>query len=155
MVAATTTREQWASAALEDCRELLADDETVHVALGLLDEVASRWEGLPQATEAREILDQYEAMPDKPWVEAARDERLRQTAMLARVYDEAARSIKINGQAKRGTYAAGAIENYQVLVRDGDPEQAREAQARIEMLRPFAEKLRATRAANQRGGSER
>ena len=144
------TREQWSSAALEDCREMLTNDETIHIGLGLLHELESRWADLPEAIEARKILDEYDAKAERPWIETARRERLSQTAMLAHAYDEAARSVKVSGKATRGTYAAGAIENYRIVIRDGDPEMVREAEARILVLQPLADQLQAVLDANNR-----
>lgn len=120
-ITGSPTREAWAQAALEDCQELLKQNDKVHIALGILKDLQERWPDLPQANQAQEIWDEYDQKDEKPWRQIAKKERLARTQLLATTYDQAAVS-KVNKLAKmpRGVYAKAALDNYQVLIVESD-----------------------------------
>ena len=135
------SREEWSAEALRECEELLKDPDQVHTALGLLSEITTRWPDTQQAIRAENILQQYDQKSDKPWVAIAKRERLGVTETMARTYDSAATAI-VSTKIRRAVYAQGAIDNYQILIRDsGDEKLANQAKQRLPALQKLVENV--------------
>ena len=138
------TRTEWAAAAVEESRQLLEDEETIHVGLGLLTEISKRWIDTKEAAEARKILDDYAAKENRPWEETAKTERLALTRVLAETYDQASQSKVRVTKIRRAAYARGALDNYQVLIREsGDDELVEQANSRILLMQKLVDNAQA------------
>lgn len=129
------SRQQWAAAMLSECKALLVNPETIHVGLGLLNDLHRRWPDLVEGQEAKSIFNEYQTKDDRPWVEDAKRERLAITAIMADIYELATQQTIGLTKVRRATYAQGAINNLRILVRDSSDETvAHQASERIPNL---------------------
>ena len=137
------SREEFAAAALEDCKSMLDDETRLHKMLGLLEEIKRRWPDVPAAEEAGALMDEYAARDEQPWTEYERLEKLRDARFLAERYEGAARTRSGLNKAERAIFAMTAISNYMVVARDAsDDDEAKAAQLKIDELQPLVDKFR-------------
>jgi hypothetical protein len=125
-----------AKALLAEGRERLRAKATLYSGLMQVQGVMERWEGSPEADEAKKILLEYDAKKDRPWEADDIAEQRRFLIAQARALTAYASGDLPPQYAKtRPDMAKGAIELWKQILVDGpDTEAGREAKKRISEL---------------------
>ncbi|MBN8628862.1 MAG: hypothetical protein J0M17_25595 [Planctomycetes bacterium] len=131
------TRAAWSQALLEEAKLRLASPATLYSGLMQLQGVAVRWQDLPAATEAAEILGKFEAEPQRAWEADDLAEQRRFLLAEARgLTAYATGSLAPQYEKQRADLAGAALERWQILLADDAESPAgREAQRQIPELR--------------------
>ena len=140
---AAPSREAMAKALLAEGRERLKSKATLYSGLMQLQGVMERWQGLPEADEAKKVLLEYDAKKDRPWESDDIAEQRRFLIAQARALTAYATGDLPPQYVKmRGEMARGAIELWKKVLADGpDTDAGREAKKRIaELEKPAEEK---------------
>lgn len=130
------SREAWSIALLNEAKQRLQNPATLYSGLSQLQGVAVRWQDLPAAAEANQILGKYEAEVERPW--EADDLAEQRKFLLAEARGLAAYAtgpLAPQYEKQRAGMAGAALERWQMLLAD-DPDSptGREAQQRIPEL---------------------
>lgn len=131
------TREAWSQALLDEAKRRLTSPATLYSGLSQLQGVVVRWQDLPAAAEANEILGKYEAEVERPWEADDLAEQRRFLLAEARgLTAYATGPLPQQYEKQRAGMAGAALERWQVLLAD-DPDSpaGREATTRIRELR--------------------
>ncbi|MBL9085006.1 MAG: hypothetical protein JNK76_24595, partial [Planctomycetales bacterium] len=130
-------RAAWSQALLEEAKLRLASPATLYSGLMQLQGVAVRWQDLPAATEAAEILGKFEAEPQRAWEADDLAEQRRFLLAEARgLTAYATGSLAPQYEKQRADLAGAALERWQILLADDAESPAgREAQRQIPELR--------------------
>jgi predicted esterase len=139
---AAPSREEWAKLLFAEGKQRLQARETLYSGLMQLQGCMNRWVGLPVAAEARKLLLEYEAKPDKPWEEDDIAEQRRFLIASARSLDAYASGPLPEQYAKqRASMAKQALELWQMVVQDGPNTPAgQEGKKRIAELQKLVDK---------------
>lgn len=135
------TREKSAELLLAEGKARLEGKPTLHSGLMQLQGVLTRWPDLPQAEEARTILQKYETAADRSWEkDDIAEQRLFLVARAKGLSDYAAGPIADQYRAQRGDMLAAAIGLWQQVLDDGqDAEAVAEARKRLPELKKLSE----------------
>jgi predicted esterase len=130
------TRAVWSQALLEEAKLRLTSPATLYSGLMQLQGVAVRWQNLPAAAEAKEILANFEAETERPWEADDLAEQRRFLLAEARgLTAYATGSLAPQYEKQRAHLAGAALERWQLLLGDdSDSPEGREAQRRIPEL---------------------
>jgi hypothetical protein len=130
------SREEWAKLLLEEGKDRLKNKDTLYSGLMQLHAIQTRWFDLPQATEAKIILAEYQDAKDQSWAKQDVDEQ--RAFLIARAkgvdaYGSGDLPKQYEGQRKSMLQAA--INLWKDVVQDGQDKTAvKEAKARIPKL---------------------
>ena len=130
------SREAWSIALLNEAKQRLQNPATLYSGLSQLQGVAVRWQDLPAAAEANQILGKYEAEVERPW--EADDLAEQRRFLLAEARGLAAYAtgpLAPQYEKQRAGMAEAALQRWQMLLAD-DPDSpaGREAQQRMPEL---------------------
>jgi hypothetical protein len=135
------TREKSAELLLAEGKSRLDGKPTLHSGLMQLQGVLTRWPDLPQADEARTILQKYESADDRSWEkDDIAEQRLFLVARARGLSDYATGPVADQYRAQRGDMLAAAIGLWQQVLDDGqDAEAVAEARKRLPELKKLSE----------------
>jgi len=137
---AAGSREEWAKLWLAEGKQRLEAKETVYSGLMLLLGCALRWDGLPAAAEAKKIVLEYDAKPEKPWDEEHNNEQRRFAygrALGLTLY--ATGDLPKDYAKERPAMVKEALQLWELLLKDGKyAKGVEEAKKRIPELRKLA-----------------
>lgn len=138
------TREDQADALLAEGKARLKNDDTLYSGLMQLSGVRIRWPDLPAATEATEILTEYDGRKDHPW---ERDDVAEQRKFLiarARGLDRYATGPLPDTYAKqKPAMLEGALKLWGEVIQDGHDEKiVEEARTRVVELEDALQKAK-------------
>lgn len=131
------SRPQAAAALLQEARSRLEQPETLYSGLMQLQGVMVRWNDLPEAKQAREILLEYDADPNAAWRNDDIAEQRQHLIARARALDAyASGPLPETYQKQRPAMLKAAIALWQQVLADGQDDKAvREADVRLPVLR--------------------
>ena len=137
---AAPSRADMAKALLDEGKKKMAKSETVYAGLMLVQGCFQRWPDLPAGNEAKEILFNFEAKPNKPWELEDLAEQRKFLVAKARALDAYASGDLPNQYLKmRQDMARQAAEMWKQIVADGpDTDAGREGKKRIPELEKLA-----------------
>ena len=122
---ATPTREEWAKLLLAEGQLRLKEPKTLYSGLMQLQGVMQRWPDLKAADEAKRILLDYEARPEKPWEEDDIDEQRRFLIARVRALDAyASGELPPQYANQRKDMLEAAINLWLLVVQDGQDDKA-------------------------------
>ncbi len=122
---ATPTREEWAKSLLAEGQSRLKDPKTLYSGLMQLQGTMQRWPDLKAAEDAKRILLDYEARPEKPWEEDDIDEQRRFLIARARGLDSyATGELPPQYANQRKDMLEGAINLWLLVIQDGQDDKA-------------------------------
>jgi predicted esterase len=138
---AAPSRDDWAKLLLAEGKERLKEEKTVYSGLMLLKGCLERWPKAAASTEARKILLEYDAKPEKPWEEEDIYEQRRFMIATARgLSDYASGPLPPQYEKQRRDMIKEAVKLWAVLLKDGqDGKAVEEAKKRIPELLKLAE----------------
>ena len=133
----TPRREEWARALLAEGKKRLQTPDKVYSGLMQLKGVMVRWNDLPAAAEAKQILLQYEGRTQRPWEQEDIAEQRRFLVAQARGIDAYGSGPLPSQYARqRPDMLKAALRLWERVLQDGQDKQAtRQAQERIPILR--------------------
>ncbi len=134
--AAAPSRAESAKQLLKEGKERLKDDKTVYAGLMQLKGCLERWPDLPEAAEAKKILLEYEAKPQKPWEDEDIAEQRRFLVATARgLSDYAAGPLPPQYVKQRPDMLKQALKLWAVILKDGqDAGAIKDAEKRVPEL---------------------
>ncbi len=135
------TREAWSQALLGEAKLRLRKPETLYSGLSQLQGVAVRWQDLPAAAEANQILGKYEAEVERPWeADDLAEQRKFLLAEARGLTAYATGALPPQYEKQRAGMAGAALERWEMLLAD-DPDSpaGREAKQRIPELLKLAD----------------
>jgi len=137
---AEPSREKSAELLLAEGKSRLEGKPTLHSGLMQLQGVLTRWPDLPQAEEARTILQKYETAADRSWEkDDIAEQRLFLVARAKGLSDYASGPLADQYRAQRADMLAAAIGLWQQVLDDGqDPEAVAEAKKRLPELKKLS-----------------
>ena len=122
---ATPTREESANSLFAEGQSRLTEPKTLYSGLMQLRGVMQRWPDLKAADEAKQILLEYEARPEKPWEEEDIDEQRRFLIARARALDAyATGELPPQYANQRKDMLEGAINLWLLVIQDGQDDKA-------------------------------
>lgn len=122
---AAPTREEWAKSLLSEGQSRLKDPKTLYSGLMQLQGVMQRWPDLRAAEDAKRILLDYEARPEKPWEEDDIDEQRRFLIARARALDAyASGELPAQYANQRKEMLEAAINLWTLVIQDGQDDKA-------------------------------
>ncbi len=122
---ATPTRDEWAKSLLAEGQSRLKDPKTLYSGLMQLQGIMARWPDLKAADEAKRILLDYEARPEKPWEEDDIDEQRRFLIARARALDAyASGELPPQYANQRKDMLEAAINLWTLVIQDGQDDKA-------------------------------
>ncbi len=122
---ATPTREEWAKSLLAEGQSRLKEPKTLYSGLMQLQGVMQRWPDLKAADEAKRILLDYEARPEKPWEEDDIDEQRRFLIARVRALDGyASGELPPQYANQRKDMLEAAINLWLLVIQDGQDDKA-------------------------------
>jgi dienelactone hydrolase len=136
-------REDWAKLLLREGKDRLADKKTQYSGLMQLKGCLDRWPDTAAGAEAKKLLLEYDAKPEKPWEEEDIAEQRRFLIATARgLSDYASGPLPKEYVKQRPEMAEEAVKLWAVILKDGQDEKAvAEAKKRIpELLKLAADK---------------
>jgi dienelactone hydrolase len=137
---ATPSRKQQAKALFAEAKKRLEQPKTLYSGLMQLQGCMQRWPDLEAGAEAKKILLEYDARPEKPWEQEDIAEQRRFLIAQARALDAYASGDLPSQYAKmRSDMARQAMQLWQKVLADRpDSEAGREAKKRIPALEKIA-----------------
>lgn len=122
---ATPTREEWAKSLLAEGQSRLKEPKSLYSGLMQLQGVMQRWPDLKAADDAKRILLEYEARPEKPWEEDDIDEQRRFLIARARALDAyASGELPPQYANQRKDMLEAAINLWMLVIQDGQDDKA-------------------------------
>jgi pimeloyl-ACP methyl ester carboxylesterase len=122
---AAPTREESAKSLLAEGQSRLKDPKTLYSGLMQLQGVMQRWPDLRAAEDAKRILLDYEARPEKPWEEDDIDEQRRFLIARARALDAyATGELPPQYANQRNDMLEAAINLWTLVIQDGQDDKA-------------------------------
>jgi hypothetical protein len=141
---ATPTRDEYAKSVFDEGVKLLEERTTLHRGLMQVKGVLERWPDTASGKQARKLLEEYEAKPQKPWEADDVAELRKQLLAEARsLGDYALNGIPAGSpyEKSRPALASQAIEYWSALISDSpDAEYAKEGRKLVAALKPLADK---------------
>jgi dienelactone hydrolase len=133
---AAPSRADSAKQLLKEGKERLKDDKTLHSGLMQLKGVMERWTDLPEAAEAKKILLEYDAKPQKPWEDEDIAEQRRFLVSTAKsLSDYAAGPLPKEYIKQRPDMLKEALKLWAIILKDGqDTAAIKEAEKRVPEL---------------------
>jgi hypothetical protein len=130
------SREEWAKALLDEAKARIKTRATLYSGLMQLKGAMERWTDLPEGEEAKRILLEYEAKPEKPWEADDIAEQRRFLIAQARALDAYASGPLPQQYARmRPDMARKALELWETIIEDGqDAKAVEEGKKRIPAL---------------------
>ncbi len=132
------SREEWSTSFLKEAQGRLKFPDSTAAGIATLDEIVRRWPDLPEAGEARKLLDEYEQRPDKPWVEAERRQLTQLLRIEAAGYERLAHQNEPSLRGQRGALTAHAKQRWEQLALRSDAALQMEAKERLAELEKWA-----------------
>lgn len=147
-IADVPTRSEWADRQLADAQRLLetADASHIEVALQQLQGLVARWDDVPAAAAAQQLIADYTARKERPWEAVRTAENLHLLELGAAGYDDLAFDGRRAVRSDRGKHAKVAIGLWEQLRNGavGDEELRAHAAERIAALEKVVAEAPAT-----------
>jgi hypothetical protein len=122
---ATPTRDEWAKSLLAEGQSRLKDPKTLYSGLMQLQGTMQRWPDLKAAEDAKRILLEYEARPEKPWEEDDIDEQRRFLIARTRALDAyASGELPPQYANQRKDMLEAAVNLWLLVIQDGQDDKA-------------------------------
>lgn len=141
-IAGSPSRSEWAGMLLSEARMRLKSDDSPYHALMQLKGLHTRWNDLPEATQALRVLQQYESSNDREWEAEDIAEQRRFLIAEARGIDAyASGPLPKQYEKQRNEMLEAAIRLWSSVVQDGHDEKAvAEGKRRIPALESIIRK---------------
>jgi pimeloyl-ACP methyl ester carboxylesterase len=137
-IADAPTRGEWADRQLADAQRLLdtADPANIEVALQQLQGLVARWDDVPAAVTAQQLIADCTARKERPWEAVRNAENMRLLELGAAGYDDLAFDGRRSVRSSRSKHAKTAIQLWEQLRNGavGDEELRAHAAERIAAL---------------------
>ncbi|MBA4015626.1 MAG: hypothetical protein C0483_00410 [Pirellula sp.] len=136
VAAEAPSRAAWSHSLMDEAKTRLKSPATLYSGLSQLQGIAVRWNDLPAAAEANEILAEYEARTERPWeMDDLAEQRKFLLAEARGLAAYATGPLAPQYEKQRAGMAGAALERWQLLLADDpDAPAGREAQQRIAEL---------------------
>ncbi len=122
---AAPTREEWSKLLFVEGQSRLKEPKTLYSGLMQLQGVMQRWPDLRAADDAKQLLLDYEARPEKPWEEDDIDEQRRFLIARARALDSyATGELPPQYANQRKEMLEAAINLWSLVIQDGQDDKA-------------------------------
>jgi dienelactone hydrolase len=132
------SREETSTSFLEEAQGRLRFPDSTATGLATLAEIVQRWPDLPAASEAQQLLDEFDKRADKPWLA----EEQRQATKLLRIeaagYERLARQNEPTLRGQRAALTAQAKQRWKQLALGDDANLQVEAKERLAELEKWA-----------------